>query len=369
MSEFRGVARSGDKWIGRVHIPKGKIPKLPESCRMSTLNSFAYTTQEEAARAVDRGIGFITRDSVWLVNVHVNSLRLHLGSFQEEADAAFCYDRALVALGRPDSELNFPDRRAESESLIDDKTLMKLFGTVVKKQIQALVLQDQQYRQGSAKIKSDNQAFQDLAFTGGEVGRKRKKPAPRVLKKKVDMSESAEEDTEEVKDEEVPMKHDVNVANGVRDDNEEAVQEDEDVPMHVDVNEDNGDNSFNDDNGEAVQEDEEVSMHYDVNEDNGDNGVKEDNGEAIQEDEEVPMHSDVNEDNGDNGVNDDNREAIQEEEEVPMHNDVNGEAIQEDKGTDDVQGQGPAAASSHQDGPVPRRRRKMRFPRRCLEGV
>eukprot|EP00798_Chlamydomonas_sp_ICE-L_P007091 gene7091-biopygen16905 len=57
--------------------------------------------------------------------------------------------------------------------------------------------------------------------------------------------------------------------------------------------------------------------------------------------EELPMHGDDNVDNVDGGVNDDNEEAIQ-----------------EDEGTDNVQGQGPAAARSHQDGPVPRKTRK-----------
>eukprot|EP00798_Chlamydomonas_sp_ICE-L_P030739 gene30739-biopygen16578 len=74
----------------------------------------------------------------------------------------------------------------------------------------------------SRQSRGVKESAKDPDFTGGKVGRKRKKRAPKGSKKKANMIESGKEDTKEV--EELPMHDDDNVHNGV---NEEAIQEDE----------------------------------------------------------------------------------------------------------------------------------------------
>ena len=69
---------------------------------------------------------------------------------------------------RPYEDLNFLGRRAESESMIDRKLLMKLFGTTEKEQIQALVLQDQQHRQRSHYVKAVSKNLQ-VPLNGLEI--------------------------------------------------------------------------------------------------------------------------------------------------------------------------------------------------------
>eukprot|EP00798_Chlamydomonas_sp_ICE-L_P007139 gene7139-biopygen16953 len=277
--------------------------------------------------SVYRGVAWDKACGRWRVQIRRlnEQTQTYVGLYNDKVEAALAYDAAAIALGKTDG-LNFPEQMSEAK--ITDALLFKLFKTTDRKKVEEIVeqhhkengnalskewkallqrnlnimpegldlpgrgtivdaqnhgykcLQYDSGRNGTKPIRpfrgcvhlnakeqaglpeslwagASKEKIKDPAFTGGEVGRKRKKPMPRGSKK-ANMSESSEDDTEE---------------------------------------------------------------------------------EA--EEEELPMHDDDNADNVHIGINDDNEEAIQ-----------------EDKGTDDVQGQGPAAASSDQDGPAPRKRRR-----------
>eukprot|EP00798_Chlamydomonas_sp_ICE-L_P005342 gene5342-biopygen8844 len=143
--------------------------------------------------SVYRGGAWIKSAERWNASiVHLNK-QTYVGCYTDEVEAALSYDAAAIALGETDG-LNFPEKM--SDAMITDALLLKLFKTTDRDKVKDIV-EEQQKEKGDAISETWKALLKrnlipvpkDPKFTGGEVGRKRTKFAPRGWMKKADMSE------------------------------------------------------------------------------------------------------------------------------------------------------------------------------------
>eukprot|EP00798_Chlamydomonas_sp_ICE-L_P007089 gene7089-biopygen16901 len=343
--------------------------------------------------SVYRDVSWKKSEERWVVQIlHLNRTNVYIGCFIDEVEAALAYDAAAIALGKLDG-LNFPEKVSEVQ--ITDALLLKLFKTTDRDK--GLDLSDRR-----SQVDAQNHGHKFVEYKPGRNGKKRKRPYQGKVqlkpKEQAELPESlwAGASKEKIKSistnpfetvEEAAKAVDrlsyklgrhsfINFPLSEEDRTElDSIRMEELIASFRQAGNNNRGTSVYSTYIGIYTDEVEAALACDaaaialgskcLGEDPGLKGgkvgwkkkkpaprgskkkanmsesIEKDIVEEEEEEEELPMHDDGNVGNEDNGVNDDNEEAIQ-----------------EDGGTGDVHGQGPAAASSHQDDHVPRKRRR-----------
>lgn len=92
------------------HINHDKLDNRRENLRVTTTQQNIFNSLPTKGTSHFKGVSWDKRTSKWVGSIHIDRRKIHLGSFQNEPDAALAYDAAAIQLYGDYAWLNFIGR-------------------------------------------------------------------------------------------------------------------------------------------------------------------------------------------------------------------------------------------------------------------